>query len=359
MNSFLFLLFVVLIFSCSDSGNNRETFIEKNSFQVEHYKELVKNSTNIFDSVFSVINKTKIIQNDNFYISTISRVFVTKDKFVIVDNYGKQVLVYSRKGSFRNSIGRLGKGPGEFNNINSIDLNIDNEILILDNRNRRISKFQINGQFVSSFRIRNGGKSILADNEDGFYIYSPITAMKPLNKNLIVHYNNEGEIDNAFCKPFFEFGLVGGNIVGDKDRNIYVTQDLYYTAQKYSADGTHISSYGIETKNHCTFRFKNVLKLPGLDELNNCTILNSLGVSNKYCLFQFTKSNDSKMFSWIDIYNLDGNILLPGVHVPNGYRFHCIGEDNLFYFVHSVENKNINEIEYFIIEYKLKEIKKP
>lgn len=358
MNLFHFFLLAILIFSCSKNHNNEEAFVEKNLIKVKQHKKLEKNSDIYFDSVFSVASKTEIIPNDKFYISKIAKVFVTKDKFVIEDKRGEQVLVYSRKGIFEYSIGRLGSGPGEFNRINSIDVNRNNNVLILDNKNRRVSKFKLNGKFVSSYSIITPGSSILSDNSNGFYIYSPATQVKPLNENLIKHYDNKGEVDNTFCKPFFEFGLASGGMVGDSKGYIYVTQKLYYTAQKYSENGIYLLSYGSETENHCTFRLESESKLPELKELNKCTIMENFDIGNKYCLFQFNKSNNSKEFSWIDIYDIDGNILIPSIQVPKGYRFNCIGEDNLFYFVHSVENENINEVEYFIVAYKLNEIKK-
>ncbi|MEP1305306.1 MAG: 6-bladed beta-propeller [Balneola sp.] len=87
-----------------------------------------------------------------------------KENLYFLDKSLSQIIAFDKKGELKWKIGRSGKGPGELENTLGIATD-DKHIYVSNIRGTRIDKFDLNGQFVRSFKLP---KKELGSNIEGF-----------------------------------------------------------------------------------------------------------------------------------------------------------------------------------------------
>ena len=88
-------------------------------------------------------------EDENYMFSRTSPPVVdSKGNILILDNANFRIQKYNRKGKFLQTIGRQGQGPGEFQNPGSMSLDSEENIYIRDGR--KIIIFDKNGNFRST-----------------------------------------------------------------------------------------------------------------------------------------------------------------------------------------------------------------
>jgi hypothetical protein len=87
----------------------------------------------------------------------------------ILDWGDTRIQAYDKNGRFLCTIGRKGKGPGEFELPASFDLSPDGKIFLLDSRNRRISQMDTTGNYLNGFRFEGFHHEIKIDDSGILY----------------------------------------------------------------------------------------------------------------------------------------------------------------------------------------------
>ena len=92
------------------------------------------------------------------------------DNIYILDRRGAHVKVFDSSGTYIRTIGRKGQGPGEFQNPIEMFITHDNEMVVEDFANRRLSFYALDGEHLKdqSFGDKLLGK-IAVDPEGSFY----------------------------------------------------------------------------------------------------------------------------------------------------------------------------------------------
>lgn len=75
-------------------------------------------------------------------------------RIYIADGSSNAIRVYDRRGRYRNSIGRRGKGPGEFQNIQHLSLDDRDRLYVLDRLARRVTVYGAEADEHQSYPIR-------------------------------------------------------------------------------------------------------------------------------------------------------------------------------------------------------------
>lgn len=105
-------------------------------------------------------------------VGEIRRMCIYKDVIYIRDKYREDVLLsFDMQGNFIQSIGRLGKGDGEYLELTGFDVAGD-RITIYDRRTKRIFYYDLDGKLVD---VRNIGKERagrFAYQKDWIYLYN-------------------------------------------------------------------------------------------------------------------------------------------------------------------------------------------
>ncbi len=92
---------------------------------------------------------------DAYLFSSIGQAFLLGDGRLVVSDQGvNEIRVFGPDGTFLNTIGRLGEGPGEFGDVTGLWLTPDGLIGVWDAGNLRLSTFGADGELVGASRLR-------------------------------------------------------------------------------------------------------------------------------------------------------------------------------------------------------------
>ncbi len=96
-----------------------------------------------------VLPDTALAQ-DSVVFSFPARVRTGNGKIYVTDRDLKAVQVFDQTGKLINSMGRPGRGPGEFSDLEAMEMTIQNEIIVFDGLEDRINRFAGSGEFLTS-----------------------------------------------------------------------------------------------------------------------------------------------------------------------------------------------------------------
>ena len=141
----------------------------------------------------------------------------------VLDQGAGMVKVYTEKGAFKCSMGQPGNGPGEFRNPVAFTL-VKDSLLVVADLGRKISFFSLEGEFRSSFMVKEGMPQSLCSDETEGLLYVTFTVMPFLPeerqlKNVVYVYTYQGELVDAFG----EMRLMGELSAGKQFSSALVT----------------------------------------------------------------------------------------------------------------------------------------
>lgn len=92
---------------------------------------------------------------EEYLFSSIRQAFLLGDGRLVVSDRGvNEIRVFGPDGTFLNTIGRVGEGPGEFGDVTGLWLTPDGLIGVWDRETLRLSTFTADGDLVSAGRLR-------------------------------------------------------------------------------------------------------------------------------------------------------------------------------------------------------------
>ncbi|NQT80990.1 MAG: 6-bladed beta-propeller [Candidatus Aminicenantes bacterium] len=193
-----------------------------------------------------------------------SQVFVNTDdegNIYVTDWDRKTVRKYDSNGNFLHSIGRLGQGPGEFQNISEVRFDIKGNIYLNDVKIQRISYLTKEGNYIKGIRTPNIFDRLVI-NSSGLYIamsvdnievgagkkWDYVYGLFDDNFNLIVEFLRLPQEVNAKSKKYDIAQALADslsesafqpyvNYVLDKNELIYFGYPENYEIKVYSSAG--------------------------------------------------------------------------------------------------------------------------
>ncbi|HSH50087.1 MAG TPA: 6-bladed beta-propeller [Bacteroidales bacterium] len=131
-----------------------------------------------------------------------------KNLTCIADFNAYNIKCFDRNGRVRRKIGRKGRGPGEFNQLAFIDINETNNRLVALDISKRISLFDLEGNYISSFIISKPYHALDITYLDGQHIaigglpFNSSSYKIENNKGFVHLYEIDGEYKNSFQTPY-------------------------------------------------------------------------------------------------------------------------------------------------------------
>ena len=150
-HSFGVLIFASLLFSsCNDrtgASISSESITDLSRMDRVEIKERKQISV---DSVIEKIDYVKLGDTGDVLIGKVTHLLITPDHFVIGDTrQAKAVFVFDRAGNVQAVISRLGRGPQEYQDLNTIFLSPDRQAIgIVDNSTKKLLYFDMAGNFI-------------------------------------------------------------------------------------------------------------------------------------------------------------------------------------------------------------------
>lgn len=343
MKKLSLIFFVLFVYGCTENEVDK-------SKRNDNESSLLSDN---FNEVFKLYKRITLRVDDDHIISNVKKICSFQNKFVVADSRGKQLLVFNMDGELERSIGSIGSGPGEYLTVFDIDISKDGIIYVLDIGNQRVSKYKINGEYNSVHNITSCF-SIVTDKSGGFYLYNPSESSFG-EKNVLKHYDKNGQFLNAFCPPFFEIGMVGANPIKDYKGNIYVFHSSKYVIKKFTDKGNLIKEFGIIPRYFKELKLKNSF-FPEQTELDAYTPLTKVLVTKKYILVEISRTQPKSR--WLDIYSLNGDLRVSGIKVNTDLYLGTVDENDIVYFVKNPSDDSVPTTievpDYEIIGYKIK-----
>jgi len=149
----------------------------------------------IFSLLFSGqkirLREVKIEESEEIFFAKPIDIESSGSRVFILDSQESTVRIFSPTGKFLGSLGRYGRGPGEF--IGSNDMSVsENEVALIDREGRRIQFFDHEGSYRGEFKIGFIAHRLLSLSEDKFII-SSLPRVFDKNVFLLHGFNRQGK----------------------------------------------------------------------------------------------------------------------------------------------------------------------
>lgn len=165
----------------------------------------------------------------------------------IVDGVNNRIIVMGADGRWKFSFGSGGSGKGNFMFPVGIDISASGNVFIADSGNHRIQVFDLKGNFIRMFPVRQDAGEVPPDPVD-------VLASK-LGNTLYIADNENHKIkvytrDGVFKSEFGQFGedlgkfRFPGIMVQNDYNEIFIVDVLNTRVQKFDPFGKFISSIG-------------------------------------------------------------------------------------------------------------------
>lgn len=155
------ILFLILL---NNTGCNRSH--ESNILEID--VNFSKND-NLPNEVISGVDYIPLETNDESLIGRISKILVTDERIYILDAMMSRALfVFDNHGNFLFKIKRIGKGPGEYTELNDFTLFQDKIILLAF---KSVLFFNTDGKFLFSEEIETIADNIIVKSEAEVYLF--------------------------------------------------------------------------------------------------------------------------------------------------------------------------------------------
>lgn len=207
IKSLVMVSIIFLLCNCTNGGNmEAETALKRIDTS---FDKLLLDAVQIeyIDTTFKCI---KLETKEHCFLGKVSKMKVFNEKLFLLDITSKALFCFDLEGKYVYKISCIGKGPGEYLNINDFDV-AENKIILLDINGFKLIEYDLNGNFVKEKRLRRTALRALAIYDEKIYAYTISTPRQDetMKKNWIVVYDDDfkamGKIEVPDLTPLSRF----------------------------------------------------------------------------------------------------------------------------------------------------------
>jgi len=365
MKSISKALFIILLLmvSCNSKKENKNILttakIKPINININVEKQIKKSL--FIDDLVNEVKYIPLQTTPQSLIGSIDKIEVTDSLIFILDAGQNQALfIFDHKGNFINKIANQGKGPSEY--VKILDFNYckqDHSLMICD-INRKILKFDINGNLINSWRQNFQVNKIANLGMDKYIVhngmdYNSFIKNGPCSHKIVL----AGKvIDSFFEVPKSLWGVSFGEGIYTKSNNILLKP--FFSNMIYQYKDSLIAKYKINFINRnidiktLSVDKKNIgapleiLKSIIVDN-NRCGGISNISETRNYLFFNFIAKEGISNTNYLTgnpiycLYSLKNNTCKIFKHfISSNYIFEPIGSYN-DYFVTNVQPYSIVE----------------
>lgn len=200
MNKYFVSFACLLLIGCGRANRTAAVFVdpsENDSIPAIDLSEPELDRIPKFSEVFDSVRFIPLETRDDALIGRIDKILAVDNKYVILDgSQAKAVFVFDNRGRFLNRIGRVGRGPQEYEAPNEMAYDPYRQEIIINNNNRQVLMFyKLDGTFVREVPVDFyfGTLGVVDANTIALYLNNRGRGEKDHNLVLI---NREGRILN-------------------------------------------------------------------------------------------------------------------------------------------------------------------
>ncbi len=189
-----FLFATIIVFLTSNENNQCKTFFLQD---VLKYNEVVNLS-----ELSTEVKFIKLEYNPDCVLSYIKDAILFSDLILVCD-VKNNLCLFNQDGKFLRRIGNIGRGPGEYTNILSLDVDQKAKLIyVLNNSSQNIIAYDYQGNLVPSSIPCSDKISFCIFNER-FYLHTPSNVMllrdlPDENKNQLSEFSSKGDLLNTY-----------------------------------------------------------------------------------------------------------------------------------------------------------------
>lgn len=216
---FLFLSIILSALSCGRNENGRSDASDLINILVNkpENRSLIK--------ISDIVDKVEIIPlefNDSCIIGKIKKLEIFDNKIYILDGQNRRHLyVFNMQGKFLRTIGHLGKGPKEHQDLTDFDIDREKDVvIILDNASEKLIEYDQQGNFIKTVHVTAPADNFAVSN-NLIYMYraSPQIYTKYDLNNIILMANMSGVILNRWLTMWVDIHQTFFLIIREGDKN--------------------------------------------------------------------------------------------------------------------------------------------
>ena len=152
-----------------------------------------------------------------------------------------RVVKFSKDGRFIKAWGRLGSGPGEFDEPHDIFIGgSQNRVYVADRRNKRIQVFDQDGNFIAAWKQFGEPSSVFVGKDDTIYVGASCSDPKEKKgqlRGIVIGSAKDGSLKAFIPDPADldkqVWGTSASGIAADEEGNIYAADVGAHNLRKY------------------------------------------------------------------------------------------------------------------------------
>ncbi|MEO9887548.1 MAG: 6-bladed beta-propeller [Balneola sp.] len=207
-------------------------------------------SNQVFERYFE--HKEDIIP-DTIDLSGSLRVIMEDDNYYVMDLNRGEIFVFNSNGENPFRMGGHGRGPGEFERLNSIAIS-ESKIFAYDLALRKIATFSKEGSFLSEYRLKSKSTSPqhMFYLEGKLYLYSTDFVAEHM---IQVIDAETGKVIDNFAETTFQIKEIGYPLNGlvnafsvNSLGELFVTHFIDFTIRKFNKEGRLVSTFSAQDR---------------------------------------------------------------------------------------------------------------
>ena len=187
------------------------------------------------------LGEPKVAGNDSLHFNKPTDIAIADDgSFYVSDGYGNsRVVKFSATGKYLLEWGKKGDKESDFNIPHGISIDNNGNVYVADRENNRVQIFDPNGKFIKEFADNTFGAicSVAFDKtKSKLFAIDDFTFLKVRHRGSDVFiFDTTGKVQTRFGRSGSYEGNVSWyhDLTIDKDENIYVSDILGNTVQKF------------------------------------------------------------------------------------------------------------------------------
>lgn len=247
----IYIICIIIVISCNKQNN--ELVVSSEGIQT------VINRNNANDPEYNLIFE-KLVKIENENIDNPTSIVYYQEHIFVFDNTKNKLLKFDLEGKLLNQFGRIGKGPEEY--LPGPQFCINNDTIIFISEDMRTIKFDLNGKYLNTNRVKHVPLKISYIKNMDVYIGYEVDVKSDIDGKFIVTYslNTYDNCMNSIAN-LYEIGMTVTNIrqfdIYDGVYPFTVANDQIFVGTK-SFNDLIISSY--DYLGNMAYKFTNKFK---------------------------------------------------------------------------------------------------
>lgn len=187
----LTLLIISLLHSCSSPRQEDEEIGKRIPIVIEEGSKIK------FSDVFEQVDYIPLETTDTSLVGIVERFRIFDNKACLICD--KSLLMFdANTGRAISKISKLGSAPEEYQSLHDASVCEDGNVELLDMNKRKIRRYDINGNFVSSLDLPSMSFSFFANGRNNYWLYNNNMSYEDIKSKVVCYDASKGMVKDLY-----------------------------------------------------------------------------------------------------------------------------------------------------------------